>query len=258
MSQEVANKLWDAHKGNYSIDPIRSMLPENDLGAAYGVQNAFNQMRLDEGQRLVGRKSGFTNPTAQGMMGVNTPVSGLLFDVMDIPHRGEIPASELTSIKIEAEIAFIMGADLDFEQIGMADVMRAVDYVTPAIEIVNTRIADWAGKGVDMVADNVGASHFTLGHKIQMLDQFDVSDAKADIHVNGASVGQGAGANVLGSPLTSLQWLANQMVAQGTPIAEGDVILSGSLGPMVMVEKGDVVEVFIEGLGMVSVAFGAE
>ena len=91
-----------------------------------------------------------------------------------------------------------------------------------------------------------------------MLDQCDVSDAKADIHVNGTSVGQGAGANVLGSPLTSLCWLANQMVAQGTPIAEGDVILSGSLGPMIMVEKGDVVEVFIEGLGMVSVAFGAE
>ena len=258
MSQEVANKLWDAHKANVSIAPIREMLPENDLDAAYAVQHAFNQKRLDEGQRLVGRKSGFTNPTAMGMMGVDTPVSGLLFDVMDVPHRGEIPADQITSAKIEAEIAFIMGADLDFDQIGMADVMRAVDYVAPAIEIVNTRIADWSGKGVDMVSDNVGASHFTLGHKIQKLDQFDVSEAKADILVNGTSVGQGAGANVLGSPLTSLHWLANQMAAQGTPISEGDVILSGSLGPMILVEKGDVVEVHIEGLCMVSVAFAAE
>ncbi len=256
MSQELANKLWDAHKANVHIDPIRAHLPENDLDAAYAVQRAFNQKRTDEGQRLVGRKSGFTNPTAQGAMGVDTPVSGLLYDVMDVPHRAEIPGSQITSAKIEAEIAFIMGADLDFEKIGIADVMRATDYVTAAIEIVNTRIIDWSGKGVDMVADNVGASHFTLGHKIQMLDQFDVSEAKADIHVNGASVGQGAGANVLGSPLTSLCWLANQMAVQGTPICEGDVILSGSLGPMVMVEKGDVVDVHIEGLGTASVAFG--
>ena len=258
MSQEVANKLWDAHKANVSIDPIRSLLPEGDLTAAYAVQRAFNDKREADGQRLIGRKSGFTNPTAMGMMEVDTPVSGLLYDVMDVPHRGEIPGAQITSAKIEAEIAFIMGADLDFEKITMADVMRATDYVTGAIEIVNTRIVDWSGKGVDMVSDNVGASHFTLGHKLQMLDQFDVSEAKADIHVNGTSVGQGAGANVLGSPLTSLCWLANQMVAHGTPIQEGDVILSGSLGPMILVEKGDVVDVHIEGLGTTSVAFGKD
>ena len=257
MSQEVANKLWQAHQANVSIDPIRSQLPENDLEAAYEVQRAFNQMRLDAGQRLVGRKSGFTNPTAQAAMGVDTQVSGLLFDVMDIPHRGEIPANQITSAKIEAEVAFIMGADLDFEQISMADVMRATDYVTAAIEIVNPRVGNFAGKGVDMVADNVGASHFTLGHKVQLLDQIDVSEVTADIIVNGKSAGQGAGANVLGSPLTSLWWLANQMVAQGTPIAEGDIILSGSLGPMVLVEKGDVVDVTLSGLGTVTVAFGS-
>ena len=256
MSQEVANKLWDAHKANVSIDPIRTALPDGDLSAAYLVQRAFNEKRDADGQRLIGRKSGFTNATAMGMMEVDTPVSGLLYDVMDVPHNSEIPANQITSPKIEAEIAFIMGADLAFDKITIADVMRATDYVTAAIEIVNTRIADWSGKGVDMVADNVGASHFTLGHKIQLLDQFDVSQASADIHVNGASVGQGNGANVLGSPLNSLCWLANHMVAQGTPIQEGDVILSGSLGPMILCEKGDKVDVHIQGLGTASVAFG--
>ena len=258
MSQEVANKLWDAHKANVSIDPIRSLLPEGDLTAAYAVQRAFNDKREADGQRLIGRKSGFTNPTAMGMMEVDTPVSGLLYDVMDVPHRGEIPGAQITSAKIEAEIAFIMGADLAHEQITTADIMRATDYMTAAIEIVDTRIADWAGKAIDMVADNVGASHFTLGHKVRLLDQFDVAEAKAEIFVNGQSQGTGAGMNVIGSPLNSVCWLANQMVAQGTPIQEGDVILSGSLGPMILVEKGSHVEVVIEGAGSVSVAFAAE
>ena len=258
MSDKVAKQLWDALNSNESIAPIRSQFAENDLEAAYATQRAFNQLRLDNGQELVGRKSGFTNPTAQAAMGVNVPVSGLLFDVMDVPHRGVVPANEVTAPKIEAEIAFIMGADLDFETITLSDVIRAVDYVAPAIEIVNTRIANWEGKAVDMVCDNVGASHFTIGHKIQLLDQFDVSEAKADILVNGESVGQGAGANVIGSPLNSLLWLANQMAAQGTPIAEGDIILSGSLGPMTPVNKGDTVDVHIEGAGMVSVNFESE
>ena len=258
MSQDVANQLWNALQANEGIAPIRSQFGENDLEAAYETQRAFNQLRLDNGQELVGRKAGFTNPTAQGMMGVDVPVHGLLFDVMDVPHRGEIPANQVTAPKIEAEIAFIIGADLDFDGLTLTDVMRAVDYVAPAIEIVNTRIANWEGKGVDMICDNIGASHYTIGHNVKLLDQFDVSDAKADILVNGTSVGQGAGANVLGSPLNSLYWLAKEMVKSGTPIAEGDVILSGSLGPMVPVNKGDTVEVHIEGAGMVSVSFAAE
>ena len=258
MSEQVATQLWQALQANQSISPIRDHLPAGDLDAAYEVQRHFNQMRLDAGQQIVGRKAGVTNPTAQAAMEISTPVSGLLFDVMDVPHRGEIPADQVVSPKIEAEIAFVMGADLNFDVISMADVMRAVDYAMPAIEIVNTRIENWVAKGIDLVSDNVAASHFTLGHKIQLLDQFDVSEAKADIHVNGSSVATGAGANVLGSPLSSLWWLANHLAAHGTPIAEGDVILSGSLGPMVPVNKGDVVEVFIEGAGMVQVAFAAE
>ncbi|MGC6517893.1 MAG: 2-keto-4-pentenoate hydratase [Candidatus Puniceispirillaceae bacterium] len=258
MSQEAANQLWQALQANAGTSPVRAILPENDLEAAYATQKAFNQMRLDAGQRLVGRKSGFTNPTAQAAMGVNTAVSGLLFDVMDVPHRGEIPANKVIAPKIEGEIAFIMGADLTGESLTMAEIMRAVDYITPAIEIVDARTANWDVTGIDTVSDNVSASHFTIGHNIKLLDQFDVSEAKADIHVNGQSVATGTGANVLGSPLNSLCWLANQMLAQGTPIQEGDVILSGSLGPMIPVNKGDLVEVFIQGAGMVSVAFAAE
>lgn len=258
MSQAVAQSLFDALNANERIAPVRTQLPDGDLTAAYQTQTAFNQMRLDAGQRLVGRKSGFTNPAVMELMGVTQPVSGLLFDVMDVPNRGEIPANKVVHPKIEAEIAFIMGADLAHEQITTADIMRATDYMTAAIEIVDTRIADWAGKAIDMVADNVGASHFTLGHKVRLLDQFDVAEAKTEIFVNGQSQGTGAGMNVIGSPLNSVCWLANQMVAQGTPIQEGDVILSGSLGPMILVEKGSHVEVVIEGAGSVSVAFAAE
>lgn len=258
MSDTAAQHLWQAFQNNQATTPVRELLPENDIEAAYATQRAFNQLRLDDGQRLVGRKSGATNPTAMAAMELNGPVSGLLFDVMDVPNRGEIPANRVIHPRIEGEIAFVMGQTLDFEAIGMADVMRAVDFVMPAIEIVDARTENWGAKGIDLVADNVSASHFTLGHKVQLLDQFDVSTAKADIRVNGESVAQGNGANVLGSPLNSLCWLANQMVAHGTPISEGDVILSGSLGPMVPVNKGDLVEVEIEGAGMVSVAFAAE
>ena len=249
MSQDAARHLMNALKANQGTSPVRDLLPENDYDAAYETQRAFNQMRLDEGQVMIGRKAGFTNPAVQAAMGV--------FDVMDTPNRAEIPASKVIAPKIEAEIAFVMGSDLEHEAISMADIMRSIDYLMPAIEIADTRMADWNNTAIDTIADNVAASHFVLGHKVQMLDQFDVSQAKADIHVNGKSVADGAAVNVLGSPLNSLQWLANQMVAQGTPICEGDVILSGSLGPMVPVMPGDLIEIYVENAGMASVAIGA-
>ena len=256
MSQDAAQHLMNALKANKGTTPVRELLPADDYDAAYETQRAFNQMRLDKGQIMIGRKAGFTNPAVQAAMGVDFPLSGILFDVMDTPNRAEIPASRVIAPKIEAEIAFVMGSDLEHEAISMADIMRAVDYLMPAIEIADTRMADWNNTAIDTIADNVAASHFVLGHKVQMLDQFDVSNAKADIHVNGESVAQGAAINVLGSPLNSLQWLANQMVAQGTPIMEGDVILSGSLGPMVPVNHGDLIEIYVENAGMASVAIG--
>ena len=258
MSLAAAQHLMKALDANQGTTPVRDLLPADDYQAAYETQAAFNQLRLERGQRMIGRKAGFTNPTAQAAMGVTFPVAGVLFDVMDIPHNGEIAADKVTAPKIEAEIAFIMGVDLDHENISTADVMRAIDYVVPAIEIANTRIADWNVTGVDAIADNISASQFVIGHKAQTLDQFDVTTARADIHVDGESVAQGAAANVLGSPLNSLKWLANQLVAMNVPIQEGDIILSGSLGPMVPVAKGSQVDVFIEGAGSVSVSFAAD
>ncbi|MDB6180030.1 2-keto-4-pentenoate hydratase [Paracoccus fistulariae] len=251
--RQAAERLWDAWKRDQPVPPVRDLIAADD---AYAVQEINTQARLAEGGRLVGRKIGLTNPAVQKQLGVDQPDYGMLFADMDLPHLGELTWSEGAQWKAEAELAFIIGRDLPHADSSMAEVFRAVEYVAPAIEIVGSRVANWDISFADTVADNASSAFFTLGPFARRLAGIDLLDCRMEMGAGDEVVSQGSGRACLGSPLNALLWLARVMARAGRPLAEGDVVLSGALGPMVTARPGTTFTARIEGFGETAILFG--
>jgi len=253
--KSVAESLFEAERTMVAIPPVRELLPENDLGAAYRVQDVNTKRALAAGRRLVGRKIGLTAVAVQKQLGVDQPDYGMLFADMALPDGEEVGHGRLIKPRVEAEVAFVLGRDLDQEQPTVADVIRATDFCVPSIEIVDSRIADWKIKIVDTVADNASAAMFVLGCEPKLLRKLDLRLCGMVMECKGEPISVGAGAACLGNPVVAVLWLARTMTRVGRPLKAGDIVMSGALGPMTPVAWGDVVEARISGLGSVRAAF---
>ncbi len=233
-------------------------MPENDVGTAYRVQEINTKRALAAGRRLVGRKIGLTAKVVQTQLGVDQPDYGMLFADMAVADGEEVPHGKLIKPRVEAEVAFVMGRDILTEQPTIADVIRAVEFCLPAIEIVDSRIAEWKIKIVDTIADNASSGLFVLGCDPRPLRKLDLRNCGMVMESKGEPISVGAGAACLGNPLIAVLWLARTMARAGRPLKVGDIVMSGALGPMVPVAWGDVVEARISGLGSVRAAFAKE
>jgi 2-keto-4-pentenoate hydratase len=254
---EAADALWNAARTGDCIQPLRVSYPELDAADAYAIQRMNTERRLAEGRRVVGCKIGLTARAVQAQLGVDQPDFGVLFDDMSFGDAEPIPMQKLQQPKVEAEIAFVLGRDLDMGKPGHADVIKAVDHVLPAIEIVGSRIAGWDIRFVDTVADNASSGAFVLGATPRLLRELDLRLCGMVMNRRGEPVSAGAGAACLGNPINAVVWLARTMAALGQPLRAGDLVLSGALGPMVPVAPGDVFETRINGLGGVKAVFEA-
>jgi 2-keto-4-pentenoate hydratase len=252
---EAAQRLAAAGSSGVPCQPVRSLLPAGDLHTAYAVQTAHVTQRLANGAAAVGRKIGLTNPAVQTQLGVDQPDFGVLFDDMNCSSGEAIDASRTLQPRIEAEIAFILNADLDSESIGVVEVVAATGHVVAALEIVDSRIAGWDISIVDTIADNASSGLFVLGHEPRVLADLDLAACAMTMHRGGDLVSEGTGVDCLGSPLIAVAWLANTARDYGRPLRAGDIVLSGALGPMVAVQPGDKFEATISGLGTVSATF---
>lgn len=248
----LARRLTDA----YAAAPISPIAGEiADVAQAYRVQLHQIEERLSAGRRIVGRKIGLTSPAVQAQLGVGEPDFGHLTDEMVFGDNAVLDHAGLRQPRIEAEVALILGADLDIPNATIADVIAATKYVLPALEVVASRIADWKIGILDTVADNASAGAVVLGGPVRRLDGLDLSGCGMVMTINGDIVSRGEGSDCLGSPLSAAAWLARTSFALGRPLRAGEVILTGALGPMRPVAPGDQVHAVIDGLGTVSVSF---
>lgn len=256
--QKVAEQLRGAATSGTPVAPVRDFISAGGVDAAYAVQEVNTRHALDGGRRLVGRKIGLTSLAVQRQLGVNQPDYGMLFADMDVPEGIPIALERVIQPKVEAEIAIVVGRDLPHPDLTAAEMIRAVEYVLPAIEIVDSRVANWDIRIWDTVADNASSGLFVLGAIPRKLDGLDLRECGMVMEIRGEPISVGAGIACLGSPITASLWLARVMARVGRPLLEGDVILSGALGPMAGVSRGEVVEARINGVGTVRAAFAAE
>ncbi|MGW0707525.1 2-keto-4-pentenoate hydratase [Streptomyces sp. NPDC002643] len=237
------------------VAPVRDLLGEHDIAAAYAVQRELTRRRLDAGAVVVGRKIGLTSPAVQKQLGVDQPDFGVLFADMDVSGEREVPSGRLLQPKAEAEIAFVLKEDLAEGDLGPEQVRAAVDYAVAALEIVDSRIADWDISLTDTVADNASSGLFVLAERGLGLDEFEPREATMRLYVGDQLVSSGNGAACLGDPLGALAWLARTAREYGEPLRAGQVILSGALGPMVPTPPGTRVRAEISSLGEVTATF---
>ena len=265
ISAAVA-RLTEAQATRVPCAPVRDLIGTDDLDAAYAVQQGLVQARIAGGARVVGRKIGATSEAVQNQLGVDQPDFGYLLHDMDVSPRDrrDDPISMRTQLqpRVEAEVAFVLARDIDDEEITLDVVRDAVEVALPALEIVDSRIADWAIGFTDTVADNASSGLFVVGTDGRSLapdpQGVEPRDVTMSLTINGEERSAGTGAACLGDPLEALRWLAVQAHRFGDPLRAGQIVLSGALGPFVPFAPGDRVVASISGFAPLTVDFEEE
>ncbi|WP_137866668.1 2-keto-4-pentenoate hydratase [Sphingobium sp. 15-1] len=252
--EELARRLRDAYTGE-TLPPLREWLEPTDAAGAYAIQAINTRFWESQGRRIVGRKAGLTAEAVQKQLGVDQPDFGVLFDDMQIADGGNLDPARCIQAKAEAEIAFVLGADLPSADTTAEQVAAAVASVHAAIEIVDSRIADWKITFADTVADNGSSAFFVLSDQGLPLAGLDLEGAAMTMTLNGNVASSGIGSAALGNPLNAAAWLARTLAAGGDPLKAGDILLAGALGPMVVLNAGDEVRTDVAGIGTCSFSF---
>lgn len=245
----AAQALADAREQGKQIPRVSDTFGISSVADAYKIQEINTDKAIARGRRLVGRKIGLTSPAVQQQLGVDQPDFGMLFADMEVINGGTVNTKNLIQPKAEAEIAFVLSRDLPREDTSMVELLSAIDYILPAIEIVDSAIADWKITLIDTVADNASSGCYVLGNEPIKLDGQNLTLEGMLLYKNGELVSQGIGAACLGNPLNACLWLARTMAQVGRPLLAGDLLLSGALGPMVNVSAGDRLHMQLTRLG---------
>jgi len=284
LIQQLGNDLFSALRERRTLVPFTNRFADITVEDAYGISLQFLNRRVAAGERVIGKKIGVTSKPVQDMLGVFQPDFGFLTDAMHCEDGATVSLKQtgLIQPKAEGEIAFMLKADLKGPGITREQVMAATEWVAPCFEIVDSRIDDWKIKIQDTVADNASCGVFVVvdsridDWKIKIQDTvadnascgvfvvgqqhtnpyaIDLAAASMQMWKNNAPSGAGLGSAVQGHPAEAVAWLANTLGAFGIPFKAGELILSGSLAPLVTAVSGDHFTMQIEGLGGCSIQF---
>lgn len=252
----AAERLVEAARNAAPTPPVRDLLPAGDVDSAYQVQQLVVSELIRSGSRPVGRKIGLTSPAVQRQLGVDQPDFGMLLADMDVSGQALVQTERLLAPRIEAEIAFFLGEDLDLPVVSTSRARSATRWIAPALEIVDSRIADWDISIVDTIADNASSGLYVLGEDRLPLGDRDLREVHMTLRDReGRVVSSGSGAECLGDPVAALIWLAETAHRLGSPLRAGDVVLSGALGAMVPVTPGSAFTADITEIGAIGVEF---
>ncbi len=252
---DYAALLLEAEETKQGIAPLRESDPKLTVEEAYNIQLENMNKKLKAGRKVIGKKIGLTSKAMQNLLGVDEPDYGHLLDNMVVENNDSISIRTLLQPKVEAEIAFILKEDLSGGKVTVLDVLRATDYIVPAIEIVDSRVKDWNIQLVDTVADNASSGLYVLGGQPKKLEEVDLKMLGMVLEKNGEIMNTGIGAAALGDPAYCVAWLANKLHEFDIPLKAGEVILSGALSAAIDATEGDLFTARFAHLGQVSVRF---
>ena len=252
-----AEALRDAARTGKPVPPLTDADPDLTVADAYAIQQANVDAAVGAGRRIVGHKVGLTSKAMQEMLGVAEPDFGVLTDDMVLDSGVTIDLASMIVPRVEAEIALVLGRGLRGPGVSTADALAAVDFAVPALEIIDSRIADWRIRLVDTIADNGSSARVVLGARRTPIADVDVRLVGMAFHRNGEFVDSGAGAAALGHPAACVAWLANKLAQYDIGLDAGEIIMPGALHRAVDATPGDHFEAEYAQLGTVSVRFAA-
>ena len=255
----MAEALLEAECTKQPIAPLTETYETITPADAYAVQLAQIRQKTDNGATVKGLKIGLTSKAMQEMLNVYTPDYGFILDTMVFDEAEGLRTESFIQPKVEFEIAFVFNKELKGPDVTVQDVIDATAYVMPAVEVIDSRIANWQIKFEDTVADNGSSAGAILGEKRTLLEEIeDITNITMTVHKNGEFLDEATSAAVLGNPLHAVVWLANEVSTYGISIEPGMFVLSGALSKAVTFETGDKFEVDFGQLGKVSVNISKE
>ena len=255
--KQIADYLVAAEVEKREVVKVTTNIkPDLSVEEAYEAQELLVQKKLDEGRRIIGPKMGLTSKAKWDQMGVSEPIYGYVFDYMLVDNGGVLPFSDLIHPKVEAEIAFLIGEDIEGPGITGAQVLAKTEYVLPALEIIDSRYENFNFTLTDVIADNASTSRVVFGNTLKKPSEFELELVGATLSINGQIKELGAGAAVLGHPANAIAVLANMLARKGQKIKKGDLILSGALTSAILLKVGDFVSGKLDGLGEVTFTVG--
>ncbi|MFE3287277.1 2-keto-4-pentenoate hydratase, partial [Streptomyces sp. NPDC059233] len=235
--------------------PLTELYEGIDAQDAYEIQLLGIRHRTEnEGARITGHKVGLSSPVMQAMMGVDEPDYGHLLDAMELREDTPVPIAAYCAPRIEVEVGFVLGADLPGEGCTEADVLAATERVVPALELIDSRIADWRISIADTIADNASSAGYVIGEGRDPRE-LDLKAVEARLTSHGDTLATGRSDAVLGDPATAVAWLARTVARFGVPLRKGHLILPGSCTRAVDVTAGRTYTADFTGLGSVSLSF---
>jgi len=253
--QQLAEHLENAELKAYEVTKITDDFPDMDYEDAFDIQWEIRRRKEARGNKIVGMKMGLTSWAKMKQMNVEHPCYGFLADYFSVPDGGEIQYEELIHPKIEAELAFVTKAPLKGPGIHIGDVLRATDFIMPAVEVIDSRYKDFKFDLKSVIADNSSSTRFITGGCMADPADIDLKTIGVVMEINGEVVELGAGAAVLGHPAASVAMLANMLGERGEELPAGSFVMIGAITAAVQVKKGDSFIVRYQGLGTVSGKF---
>lgn len=243
----AAERLNEAERSRVQTGILSLEYPSIDMGSAYAVQDAWVKRKVADGRKVIGWKIGLTSKAMQYALNIDTPDSGVLFDDMVFEDGATIPAERFIQPRIEAELAFVMKASLTGPGVTVFDVLKATEFVTPALEILDTRIVRVDARTgrirtvYDTISDNAANAGIVTGGRALRPDQVDMRWMGAIVSRNAEVEETGLGAGVLNQPARGIAWLANRLVEYGGNIQAGQIVLSGSFIRPIEARHGDTI-----------------
>ena len=255
MLNETAVLLDQAEQSRTPLPPLSQKYPTLTPAQAYAIQSAWLDLKLARGARIIGRKIGLTSRAMQELLGVDQPDYGFLLDSMAVSSGSTLSRADFLFPRIEPEIAFWLAKDVKGPGITVDAVLAATRGVSPALELVDSRIARWQIKLPDTIADNASSARVIISEQITPLDGLDLAAEAVTLTRNGVEVGSGYGAAVLGHPAEAVAWLANKLAEYDIALVAGQLVLPGAMCAAATVAAGETYRAVFTTVGEVSVRF---
>lgn len=251
----IADELALAEQERTTVPRLTTRYPAMTVEDSYAVQAEWRRRGESAGRRLVGRKIGLTSKVMQAATGITEPDYGAIFDDMVFENGSVIEFDRFSNVRIEVELAFVLSDDLEGEDVTVFDVLRATEYVVPALEILSSRVEMEGRTIVDTISDNAAMGAMVYGGNPVRPHDLDLRWVSALLYRNETIEESGVAAAVLNNPALSVAWLAGKLATHGDRLVAGDLILAGSFTRPMWVHRGDTVLADFRELGTVTCRF---
>lgn len=250
----AADALLEAERNRRTIPQLSRTYPAMEIADAYKVQALWADARIAAGARVAGHKIGLTSRAMQMASKMTEPDYGRILDDALFADGARIAAGRFLKPRLEVELAFVMGQDLRGPGTQIHDVLRATEFVTPALEIIDYR-TEVPRAIVDTIADNAAFGAIVVGGRMVRPMDVDVRWVGATLSKNGVIEESGVSAAVMGHPAAGIAWLVNKLAAVDAGLEKGQIVLAGSFTRPVDIASGDVIHADYGPLGALAVSF---